>query len=253
MKKYVYLLLSWVLIAAAQSYAAVTSAGRSAMEAARNYGAAVRSCDMAWALDMMYPQLKMILAERLDSRQGNERENALITMKVSENNPAQAAARQKRQLEALRKLYEDQGRQMQAGGIRIESFRVLEPVAEYEVNPPSGLANAARRDEQGLVQADQLQGMREVSRVVVLPTVLVVRAPRPDGSTQRIERRSHIYAIRDEKVAGAVNRNGITRRGTKLNTWYFIDATVDVNTLRTFFPNLPQHLTLPDSGDRILR
>jgi hypothetical protein len=37
-----------------------------------------------------------------------------------------------------------------------------------------------------------------------------------------------------------------------LNKWYFIDGNTPVNTLRTFFPNLPLNLRLPATGDRIL-
>ena len=53
--------------------------------------------------------------------------------------------------------------------------------------------------------------------------------------------------MRDEVITDT----GISR-GTKLNQWYFIDGNTDVNTLRTFFPDLPLYIKLPASGDRTL-
>ena len=63
-----------------------------------------------------------------------------------------------------------------------------------------------------------------------------------------MERRSYIFAVRDEIITDKSQP-----RGTVPNKWYFIDGNTDVNTLRTFFPNLPLYLRLPATGDRILR
>ena len=44
--------------------AAPSEAAQSARDAAREYGAAVRNCDLAWALDFMYPPVRRTLADR---------------------------------------------------------------------------------------------------------------------------------------------------------------------------------------------
>lgn len=249
-----------VLALATQVWAAVSEEGRSAVEAARSYGAAVRSFDMGWALDYMYPPLKKTLAERFSSREGNERENALIVMGLREEKTEQTRARNQANLKALRDHYVKMGKAMAGSGMKIESFAVREPVAEYVVTatvtrgaePTSwGDASAPGRGAAGGGSTAR-QGERQRSRLVVLPTTVVVSIPSPHGGVSRIEKRSHIYAIRDEVVSGPVDRNGLTTRDTKLNKWYFADANTDVTLLRSFFPNLPLHLDLPTSGEREL-
>lgn len=254
-----------VMVAALSVVAAwgapVSDIARSAVEAARSYGAAVRSCDMGWALDYMYPPLKKTYAEQYSNRNGNERENAYRVMKITRETTQQARARSQAELKALRDYYVQMGRQMAANGIKIESFVVGEPVAEYIVNTSAGV-NTAEPDNWGgnesMVPAAAgeataaPQAQRERSRLVVLPTTLIVSGPSPRGGVTRVERRSHIYAIRDEVVYGGVDRNGLTPRETKINKWYFVDNNTDVNTLRAFFPNLPLRLTLPDGGERVL-
>lgn len=228
--------------------APISDAARTAVEAARSYGAAVRSCDMGWALDYMYPPLKKTYAEKYSNRNGNERENAYRVMKVTRESPEQARVRTRAELKALRDYYVQMGRQMVARGIKIESFVVGEPVSEYVVNTSAGAGGVDAAGESAGAPPEQ----RERSRVVVLPTTLIVAGPAPQGGVVRVERRSHIYAIRDEVVNGGVDRNGLTPRDTKLNKWYFLDNNTDVNTLRAFFPNLPLHLTLPTGGERVL-
>lgn len=241
-------------LASAVAGAAVSETARSAMEAARSYGAAVRSCDMGWALDYMYPPLKKTYAEQLSSRSGKEAENARRIMGLTSETPEQARVRMQAGLKALRDLYVNMGKQMESSGMKIESFTVREPVAEYVVAPPAGMAHAVRRDTEGRVAADQLQSNSERSRLVVLPTTLVVSGPSRSGQgITRVERKGHIYAIRDEVVSGQLDRNGFTPRDTKLNKWYFVDGNTDINTLRAFFPNLPLQITLPDGGERVIR
>lgn len=254
------MLVSWVA-AGAMAAAAVSEAGRSAMEAARSYGAAVRSCDMGWALDFMYPPLKLTYADQFASRNGHERENANRAMGLLKEPTQQAVQRNKAALAALREHYVKMGREMINNGIKIESFTVREPVAEYRVAPPTTMARTVKRevaDTQrsnstgALTSAESLQSS-EMSRFVVLPTTIIVSGPAPGGrGTVRVERRSHIYAIRDERV-NAVDAHGNTSHGTKLNQWYFVDGNTEINILRNFFPNLPQRLTLPDGGERVIR
>lgn len=235
------------LACVAQVQAAVSEIAHSAVEAARSYGAAVRTCDMGWALDYMYPPLKMTYAEQFANRSGQERENARRVMGLTEEKPEEARARTQAGLKALREHYVRMGKQMQQSGLKIESFVVKEPTAEYVVTSGTTIVNENWGD------GNAAQGQRERSRLVVLPTVLVVSGPSPQGGVTRVERRSHIYAIRDEVVRGTVDRNGLTQRGTKINKWYFVDGNTDVNTLRAFFPNLPLKLALPDGGERVIR
>ena len=210
----------------------------------------------------MYPPLKKTYAEQFSNRNGKEHENARRVMGLTEETPQQAQARMQACIKALRDYYVQIGRQLVASGMKIESFVVREPVAEYVVNPPSAMLHGAEPsswgDEgyvgaQGEANPTAAQGQRARSRLVVLPITLVVSAPSPQGGVTRLERRSHIYAIRDEVVNGPVDRNGMTTHDTKLNKWYFVDDKTDVNTLRTFFPNLPLRLSLPDGGERIIR
>lgn len=254
MKMCVSMIIALPMLLCTLASAAVSEAARSAVEAARSYGAAVRSCDMGWALDSMYPPLKKTYAEKYANRSGKEADNARIIMGLTDETSAEARARQQAALKALRELYVRMGEQMKSSGIKIESFTVREPVSEYIVTPPSGIVKAARRDSQGRISADNLQGEAERSRLVVLPITLIISGPAPGGAgITRMERRSHIYAIRDEVVSGTIDRNGFTKRDTKLNKWYFVDGNTDTNVLRAFFPNLPVRLRLPDGGERVLR
>ena len=254
MMKCVPVIIAALALVCQSAHAAVSEAARSAVEAARSYGAAVRQCDMGWALDFMYPPLKMTYAEQFSNRSGKEADNARRIMGLTpRETAAQTRARQAAALKALREHYVAMGRKMVESGLKIESFTVREPVAEYVVAPPTGVVKAVRNDADGRISADQLQGEGERSRLVVLPTTLIVSGPSPQGGITRVERRGHIYAIRDEVVSTPPDRNGFTQRDTKLNKWYFVDGNTDTNILRAFFPNLPVRLTLPDGGERILR
>ena len=231
----------------------VSETANSAAEAARSYGAAVRSCDMGWALDYMYPPLKRMYAEQFAGRGEKEADNARRIMGLAHETPQQARARVEAGMRALREHYVKMGKQMISSGLRIESFTVREPVAEYVLTPASSVVTAVKQDRDGRVRADELQGNGEKSRLVVLPTMLVVNGPGKNGTTVRVERRSYIYAIRDEVVRGETDRNGLTPRETRINKWYFVDGNTDINTFRTFFPGLPLNITLPSIGERVLR
>ena len=253
MRRSIAIVLAVVASVGAWVSAAVSDVANSAAEAARSYGAAVRSCDMGWALDYMYPPIKRLYAEQFAGRSEKEAENARRIMGLTRESSAQARARAEAGMRALREHYVKMGKQMVGSGLKIESFTVREPYAEYELTPRSGMVNAVKRDREGRVRADELQGNGERSRLVVLPTVLVVSGQGKDGSIVRVERRSHIFAIRDEVVHGGTDRNGLTPQETKINRWYFVDGNTDINTLRTFFPGLPLNMRLPSGGERVLR
>lgn len=250
MKLFSHLLPALLALTGLAAAAPLTDAGRSAREAAREYGAAVRNCDMGWALDSMYPPLKRTYADQLSSRDPRqEAANARRIMGTVRESDAQAQARMKANVKALRARYDQMGREMKARGFRVESFSVGEPVAEYVVNPPTSVAREVRQDTGGVRRVEELGSGADRSRIVILPTTLVFRMPGGEGAAPvRMERRSYIFAVRDEAIS-----SGNNTRGTVLNKWYFIDSNTDINVLRAFFPNLPLNIKLPDCGDRPLR
>jgi hypothetical protein len=132
------------------------------------------------------------------------------------------------------------------GSAGTTGLRIHERLADRADLTVITLPDAVRKDTEGVRKVEEVQQTKDRSRIVVLPTTLVISMPSRNGTT-RMERRSHIFAVRDEVITDT----GISR-GTKLNQWYFIDGNTDVNTLRTFFPDLPLYLKLPASGDRTL-
>ena len=228
---------------------AASDAATSAREAAQQYGAAVRNCDMRWAVDSMYPPLRRPYADQLTSRPREaEIARARRVQGLDRETVVEAKARMAANDKALRAKYARMGEDMKKSGLTVESYTVGEATAEYVVTPPMAAVSQARKDTAGRVRAEDIGNTQERSRVVVLPTTLVISAPAQNGRRTRMERRSYIFAVRDEVITDKSQP-----RGTVLNKWYFIDGNTDVNTLRTFFPNLPLYLRLPATSDRILR
>lgn len=243
---------SFSLIAAAFVLAGVCQAASetatSAREAAQQYGAAVRNCDMLWAVDSMYPPLRRTYADQLASRSREaEIARARRVQGLERETVVQARARMAANDKALRAQYARMGEEMKQRGITVEGYSVGEATAEYVVTPPMAAVSQVRKDTAGRVRAEHIGDTQERSRIVVLPTTLVISVPAAGGKRTRVERRSYIFAVRDEIITDKSQP-----RGTVLNKWYFIDGNTDVNTLRTFFPNLPLYLRLPATGDRIL-
>ncbi len=228
---------------------AASEIANQAQASAAQLAGAVRNCDMSWMVDRMYPPLKLMYAQQLSSRsKAGERQNAQRFMQGSTETDAQAAARLKDSLAALRQKYIQMGQKMRSGGVRVESFKVGTAVAEYVVNPPLSVASAVHADKAGNTSADNLKVARDRSRVVVLPTTLTVRVPDGRGTMRRFEQMSYILAVRDE-----VSSKKQSHRGTVLNNWYFIDSNTGIKQLRYFFPNLPLDMTLPPVGSRELK
>ncbi len=246
MKKY---LCTATAVAMLCSAMAASDMAESAREAARQYGAAIRNCDMVWALDSMYPPLLRSYADQPNGR-SKEAEIARarriqgLDVETKEEARARMAANDK----ALRARYARMGQEMKKNGVVIESYTVGTPTAEYVVTPPMATVRDVRRDTSGRLRAEDIGSTTERSRVVILPTTLVVSVPRADGGRNRIERRSFIYAVRDEIIADHTQP-----RDTVLNKWYFIDGNTTVNTLRSYFPNLPLNIKLPRCSNRVLR
>lgn len=227
---------------------AASETADSARDAARQYGAAVRNCDMAWAVDSMYPPLRRTYADQLTSRTREaEIARARRVQGLDRETVVEAKARMAANDKALRAKYARMGQDMKKRGLEVESYTVGEATAEYVVTPPMAAISQVRQDTAGRVRAENIGNTQERSRIVVLPTTLVISAPAQGGRRTRMERRSYIFAVRDEVITDKSQP-----RGTVLNKWYFIDGNTDVNTLRTFFPNLPLYLRLPATGDRIL-
>ncbi|MBQ6941015.1 MAG: hypothetical protein IJN23_00445 [Akkermansia sp.] len=228
---------------------AASDAAVSAREAAQQYGAAVRNCDMRWAVDSMYPPLRRTYADQLTSRTREaEIARARRVQGLDRETVEEARARMAANDKALRAKYARMGEDMKKSGLTVESYTVGEATAEYVVTPPMAAVSQVRKDTSGRVRAENIGSTQERSRIVVLPTTLVISAPAQNGRRTRMERRSYIFAVRDEIITDKSQP-----RGTVPNKWYFIDGNTDVNTLRTFFPNLPLYLRLPATGDRILR
>ena len=245
----IFSLLSVAALALGCLCQAASEAADSARAAAQQYGAAVRNCDMRWAVDSMYPPLRRTSADRLTT---NTREAEIARARrvqgLDRETAAQAKARMAANDKALRARYARMGEEMKQRGLQVESYTVGEATAEYVVTPPVATISQVRQDTRGRVRAEKIGNTQERSRVVVLPTTLVVSLPAQNGGRTRMERRSYIFAVRDEVIT-----DKSVSRGTELNKWYFIDGNTDVNTLRSFFPNLPLYLNLPGTGDRILR
>ena len=245
----IFSLLSVATLALGCLCQAASEAANSARAAAQQYGAAVRNCDMRWAVDSMYPPLRRTYADRLTN---NSREAEIARARrvqgLDRETKAQAKARMAANDKALRARYARMGEEMKKRGMQVESYSVGEATAEYLVTPPMAAVSQMRRDTSGRLRAENIGNTQERSRIVVLPTTLVISVPGENGTRTRMERRSYIFAVRDEIITDKSQP-----RGTELNKWYFIDGNTDVNTLRTFFPNLPLYLRLPSTGDRILR
>lgn len=236
-------------LSAAGSVALAASAeAESARAAAREYGSAVRNCDMAWALDSMYPPIRRTYADQLGARRGGEVQAARLFTGADPETAAKNKARRAANEKALREQYTKMGESMKAQGVRIESYTVGAATGEYIVTPPMSMVENVRKDVYARRKAEDITAEnRDSSRIVILPTTLVISMPQADGTRARIERRSFIYAVRDENITdtGRV-------RSTALKKWYFVDGKTDVNTMRTFFPDLPVRLALPPCGDRQL-
>lgn len=227
---------------------AASDAATSAREAAQQYGAAVRNCDMRWAVDSMYPPLRRTYADQLTSRTREaEIARARRVQGLDRETVEEARARMAANDKALRAKYARMGEDMKKSGLTVESYTVGEATAEYVVTPPMAAVSQVRKDTSGRVRAENIGNTQERSRIVVLPTTLVISAPAQNGRRTRMERRSYIFAVRDEIITDKSQP-----RGTVPNKWYFIDGNTDVNTLRTFFPDLPLYIKLPASGDRTL-
>ena len=268
-----------LMVALAGVCPAQSEYAREAANEARNYGTAVRSCDMRWVLEAMYPPLRNTYAEMLVNRENPSAEAAAarrimgLDKKPSETSTERARREEenRRRLaesnKALLQRYVQMGEDMKKQGLKIESYSIGTPTGEYVVTPANATASSVHRaevDRRFREEGDNrtsngwpeqpprgqfsLTGeTADRSRIVIIPTTLVVSMPGPNGTRTRVERKSYIYAVRDEIISD----NGVNRE-TKKNKWYLIDGNTNVGTLRTFFPDLPLYLDRPTCGERVL-
>ena len=252
MKPFLMTAMAAVVTCAVAQAAPISEAGSSAKSAANEYKGAVMNCDMGWCYDLMYPPIKRTLADRLMSRKTGNNMNLITGQEKQDVKKAQE--RMEKAQKELRDQYVEMGRQMIAGGFKVERFVVGEPYAEYELVSSGSAMQAIKNSSQEgsknyKKNPDDIKWQGDRSRLVVLPTTLWFSAPDPyTGKRVRMERRDFIYAVRDE-----VYKNNVNTRGTEPNKWYFIDSNTNVNTLRSYFPTLPLNIQTPDTGDRPLR
>ncbi len=259
---------------------AQSASALSAAEAAREYGTAVRNFDMAWVLECMYPPLRNTYAEMLVNR-GNPGAEAQAARRIMgldkkageslEQARKRAEADRQRYIEsnkALKAQYQKMGEDMKKQGLKIESYSIGTPTGEYVVTPANATASSVHRAEAARRQKTEGRDLRgngwtpqqptqgpasetgettDRSRIVIIPTTLVVSMPGRNGARTRMERKGYIYAVRDE----IISEQGAERE-TKPNKWYLIDGNTNISTLRTFFPDLPLYLERPTCGERVL-
>lgn len=239
---------SLILLCLLPEASAQSAAAREAQAAARELRGAVRNCDMSWIVDRMYPPLVYLYANKLKmSGSGGAKENQKRHFGSIKENAYESQKRIEKSVLELRQKYREIGKQLKNSGIIIEDFRVGEPYAEYVLSHNSGIANSMQRDRTGSVAAEDLDGGKGKSRLIVLPTKLTLSVPNGRGARQRAEQSSYILAIRDEVIDAKYNT-----RGTVINEWYFVDTNTDTQTLRNYFSNLPLRLKLPATGTKEL-
>lgn len=220
-----------------------STAGASARAAARELTGSVRMGDMGWMAECMYPPLKSMLAQQMQARSRRGQEAAFARRAMGLGKPL-TQEEETRMEKALDAHYRRMGEEMKRAGVIIESFSVGEPFAELELTPPGAMIPAGLNAAASAETVAQSRGER--SRMIILPTTLVLSAPNETGGKTRIEKKSFLYAVRDE-----ASHNEIRQR--RLNKWFFIDASTDLKTLRTLFPDMPLNIATPPTGTRVLQ
>ena len=112
-KAFLLILLTAGLLSGVSS--AASDAANNAREAARRYGAAVRNCDMGWAVDSMYPPLRRTYADQLSATTpGSEAARAHRIMGINNRSETkeEARARMIASDRALREKYASMGKAM---------------------------------------------------------------------------------------------------------------------------------------------
>lgn len=219
-----------------------STAGASARAAARELTGSVRMGDMGWMAECMYPPLKNMLAQQMQARAHSGQEADWSRRAMGLGKPL-SEEEEERMQKALDAHYRRMGEEMKRAGVVIETFSVGEPFAELELTPPGAMIPAGLN---AATSAETVaQSRSERSRMIILPTTLIITAPNDNGTRTRIEKKSYLYAVRDEAS------NNETRR-RRLNKWFFMDASTDLKTLRTLFPDMPLNIATPPTSTRIL-
>ncbi len=138
-------------IAAAQDQAG-------ALKAARELAGAVKTGDMMWMVERMYPQARKTAALRMVEKDG-----------LALQNKNQEAALAKGEA-ALLAQYRQMGQELKRQGVVIEVFEVSDPVDVHLVK-------------------------NQTEIVVILPIRYVMAVKDPGGVTRKAEKKSFLYAI----------------------------------------------------------
>ena len=246
----------------------VSPASQEAWQAARELTGAVRTGDMSWMVAKMYPPVKRMLADELamqvkypdsvERARAVEKQSQIRRTMMDDRQTSKAVWEKYRKQElanmaendkALEAQYRQIGEKLKKQGMTVESFQVSAPYSEYLVVAPSviggGVSNFKDDLAQQGVDESRVEEGKAQSRIVVLPTMVVYSAPDVDGNRVRMEKKSYLFAIRDERTANESAK-------ARLNKWFFLDASTDVKVLRSFFPDLPLGLRLPSTSVRPL-
>lgn len=217
-----------------------SDAAQSARAAARELTGSVRMGDMGWMAEKMYPPLKKMLAQQMDARSRVDQEARLAHRAMGVGK--KMSSEEERQMNrALETRYRRMGDEWKNAGVTVESFTVGEPFAEYEVSPPGAIISDGLRADSNAETIGE--NSNERSRIVILPIALTITSPDGRGGRIRTVKKSYLYAVRDESSSNPARKQ-------RLNKWYFIDASTEVKTLRTFFPDLPLYLDVPPVSTR---
>jgi phosphopantetheine adenylyltransferase len=190
----------------------------SAVQAARELSGAVKSGDMMWLVDNMYPPMKkkLIASFRTDHEIACDANGNSGVQKRSDS------AREASFMESMRKRMADAAAEMKRNGVKIESFEIGEPVGEYLVKNGTEV-------------------------VVILPTRMVLSKKVPPS---RLEvGNSPLVMVKVLKARDATTNELVDKE----SPWYLIDAKdLSVNSLRSIFYDLPLTVELPSTSIRQL-
>lgn len=127
-------------------------------------------------------------------------------------------------MKAVDESYRKMGEVMKKKGVVIETFEVGAPFGEYIVH-------------------------EGITRIVILPTKLIISMKSPGGPVVRVEQSSCIFAVRREKNFG--EKPGDPHVEIK-SEWFFIEGSTSLNTLRNHFKDLPVNIAMPLMVQRML-
>ncbi|MEG2809943.1 MAG: hypothetical protein RR889_04760 [Akkermansia sp.] len=171
---------SLILLLAVASLSLAQDAA-SAVRAARELTGAVKTGDMTWMAEKMYPQLKATLATSVGG------------------------------IEQLKAQFRKAGEMMKKEGFVCESFETFEAFGEYNVK-------------------------NKTEKIVIIPTRMVCSILQGQQK-MKMEQKGFLYAVAKKSAP---------------ETWYFIQGSTSLNSLRDLFYDLPANIPLPEVSRKAL-